>query len=86
MSKAQTLFSNFTLIVVGPTLAKFNPIQPKQSLDYYEGDGIELRSKSKSWLSECDNLTNISRLNPNINHAFLAHFNLISISPKPQRG
>ena len=52
MSKYKKKFQNLTLIVLGPILALFNPIQPKTTLDKYEGAGIQYRPENKSNLTQ----------------------------------
>ena len=47
ISKSQKAFESLTLIVIGPILAQFNPIQPKQLPDMQEGARIQFRPKTK---------------------------------------
>ena len=53
---------NLTLTV--PILAQFNPIQPKQLLDMYEGVRIQFRPENKCWLNQWVHLKNILKLSP----------------------
>ena len=63
MSKTQKPFQNLTLIVIGPTLAQFNPILPVLPLDMYEGVGILSRPENKSCLKVICTIFDIGALN-----------------------
>ena len=69
---------NLTLIVIGPILAQFNPIYPKQTLNKYGWDKIQFRPEHKSYLTQWVNLKKILKLNPNwVIGPFLAQLNPI---------
>ena len=63
------MFSNLTLIVIGPVIAHFNPIQLKQPLEKFEWATIEFRPENKSCLTQWVKLKNIFELNPKSNQA-----------------
>ena len=52
MSKSKSIFENLTPIVLWLVLTLFNPIQPKQPLDKYEGARIQNRPENKSYLTK----------------------------------
>ena len=45
--KASKTCQSLTLVVIGPILAQFYPILPKQILDIYEGAKIQFRPENK---------------------------------------
>ena len=51
MKTPSKTFLNLTLIVMGPVIAQFNPIQSKQPIDNYEGARIQFRQDNKSCLT-----------------------------------
>ena len=66
---------------MGPVLALFNPIQPKQPLDKYERARNLLSPENKSCLTQCVNLKYIKKNLTLIEiWAFLAQFN--PVQPK----